>query len=157
MFLRDFSLVLIDAENEFYTSAYRTPSVIDNIVQALNLASNTNSDVFLTKYKNDSILEDVTNVVCDISKVTILEKDNEDASKVLQKSLNKQHLIIICGFNTNHCVKNTVLSLAKDGYDLLVLKDCCDDINDISHYFGLNEIYLNKIDICNIGDISGKY
>ena len=87
----------------------------------------------LNRFTKGTWKAEFTDGICEKSDNVIQGRYAFDASKGsnLEELLkqNKIEKVFICGFTTSHCVKETMNSLIKKGFDCVMVSDCTADMN----------------------------
>lgn len=167
------ALLIIDVQKGFLDENDYDPSyeVVDSVVKVANLFKNNNHKVIALRHIDDdpnspiaagtenanipdAILEFTDEVIEKRYPISFKETNLDE---VLKENGIKE--LYISGFNIEFCILFTSIAAADRGYDVTVIKDLCNTVNN-SETYGMGD--LNIVDfvgtvIDRSGVIKNKY
>jgi len=124
--------VIIDVQNGVVGEAHKREAVIANIIEALNNARNSGTQVVWVQHSDEEmpIGSDAWQIVSELAPLpgeARVEKTYRSSfvatnlGEVLAQG-EVSHLYV-CGAETNNCVRHTIHSALEQGYDVTLLSD----------------------------------
>jgi nicotinamidase-related amidase len=123
------ALVLIDYQERLFSAMHEKEALLDNVLKLVKGVNALGVPVLLTEQYPKGLGPTLPQIKELLPQVIPLEKtcfdscDEENFSAALKASGRKQ--VLLAGIEAHICVYQTAMSLARSGYQVQVVSDCC--------------------------------
>ncbi|HLC68184.1 MAG TPA: isochorismatase family cysteine hydrolase [archaeon] len=155
------ALILIDFENEWRNKKSEEylgdlKSLLSKTNQLIDFCRSNGYKIIFTRHvegnENWSEKSKGTKIIEELHKQntdTVLTKHRISPfyKTTLERELKEVKEIVVCGILTNLCVRSTVQDAYDRGFDITVVKDCCQTYDKKTHDFTINDLKATRPDI----------
>lgn len=151
-----YCLCIIDMQATFEASM--EPSIKTPILREIELAKKNNQNIIIVEYTSicynyKPTFDWITSAIGTYKKSQLVLKCNDSGSHevnaALKAKLIKTRNIRVVGVNTEQCVCDTAVGLAKLGYNVHCVQDAC--ASDSDHEYGIRVMNKNKVKVMRQG------
>ncbi|MFA5758531.1 MAG: isochorismatase family protein [Clostridia bacterium] len=149
------TLAIIDMQSEFEAS--KNKDLQPSILREINLCRRNNWPIILVEYFNSgNTCRFITNNLRNYNKLLYIIKYEDDGSMPIDRAvrtITRSKNLRVVGVNTDYCVKQTAVSLARDyGYKVNIVDDGCWTLyhtppNNVDLYKTSNENMCHRVGI----------
>jgi nicotinamidase-related amidase len=137
------ALLIIDVQEKFVSAMHEGPRVVKKIVQAAQIAELFGIPVWVTEQVPDKLGLTVEVLRKAVPNFKALSKHEFSAANVLPADAPRH--ILLCGFETHGCVRQTTYDLRQKNKNVYVFGDAVSSRSVLDHQLALTELQQDKV------------
>lgn len=122
-----YSLVIVDMQPAF--EAAKCNVTTDNVMRLIRQAKEDKANIITLEYEGfGPTRADLMMDLCSYDKYANAKKSDDDGSdEAIEAGASMFSKVIVCGVNTSYCVNETVQGLLRNGKEVVVVRDACNN------------------------------
>jgi len=122
-----YSLVIVDMQPAF--EAAKCNVTTDNVKRLIRQAIQDKANIITLEYEGfGPTRADLMTDLCSYNKYSNAKKNDDDgADEAIEAGASMFSKVVVCGVNTSFCVKSTVDGLIRNGKEVVVVKNACNN------------------------------